>query len=111
MHAIFIRTRRLRRTLLGGGRSRHISIRPTHGPMGPGGRVLRISLRVRRLLSGAGKLDGGRVLSYRLGRFHHIVSRGLGCGKGGVMFVRNGKRNMLHGRLLGRLGHTCGFYA
>lgn len=107
---ICISTRRLGRTLVrGGATSAPSGLRAIVGHKN-GGKVIRVSLRVNRLLSSAYNVDGDRVLGCRLSGFHRIVRRCGGGHRRHVIFVRNGKSNMLHGTLLSRLGHGCSGY-
>lgn len=107
MGRIFISTSSVGSTLLRGGIPRpRMTGRPRRG--GIGGSVVRISLRTRRLLSAATNVDGDRVLGCRLSIFHGALRRYGGGGKRGVIFVRNGKSNILHGTVLRRLGCGCG---
>lgn len=95
--------------LVRGGRISGPGSRPVIGH-NKGGRVLRVSLRVGRLLSSAHNVKGTRVLGCRLSGFHRIV-RGCGAGhRRGVIFVRNGNSKILHGTLVSRLGQGCDGY-
>lgn len=105
---LLVSTTRLRRTVRRGIRRSHHIPRAVIGGGMASDSVLRISLRVARLLSGAGKLDGTSVLSCRLRGFRRILTGCTTGGKRGVIFVRNGNSKMLHGTVRGRLGAGCG---